>query len=286
MKLATFSTGGGSRLGLVDGERIIDLSAGDGPATMRELIQAGPEAWGRVEARGGTAGAVSLPLRDVRLLAPLPDPPKIVAIGLNYMDHCREQNVPVPERPLVFAKFPSSIIGPGEDIVWDPAMTQQVDYEAELGVVIGRRARRVSAERALDHVFGYTIVNDISARDIQFPDQQWVRGKSLDTFCPTGPFIVTADELPDPQALAIRLTVNGRVLQDSSTAEMIFGVRELISRLSLSFSFEPGDLMATGTPKGVGAFRRPPVFLQDGDQIAVEISGLGRLENRARTETA
>ena len=138
----------------------------------------------------------------------------------------------------------------------------------------------------LAHVFGYTIVNDISARDIQFPDKQWVRGKSLDTFCPTGPFIVTADEVPDPQALAIRCTVNGRVLQDSSSAEMIFGVRELIARLSYSFRFEPGDLIASGTPNGVGAFRRPPLFLQDGDTIAVEIAGLGRLENRARTETA
>ncbi len=286
MKLATFSTGGGSRLGVISGDRILDFTAGDGPATMRELIQAGPEAWAQVEARRRAGDAPSFPLGSVRLLAPLPDPPKIVAIGLNYMDHCREQNVPVPERPLVFAKFPSSIIGPGEDIVWDPALTRQVDYEAELGVVIGRRARRVSAERALDYVFGYTIINDVSARDIQFPDQQWVRGKSLDTFCPIGPFIVTADEVPDPQALPIRCSVNGRILQDSSTAEMIFGVRELIARLSQSFRFEPGDLMASGTPNGVGAFRKPPVFLQNGDTVVVEIEGLGRLENRARTETA
>ncbi len=286
MKLATFTADGESRLGVISGGRIIDLTAPGAPATMLELIQAGPPVWAQVEARSRTGDAASFPLGSVRLLAPLTNPPKIVAIGLNYMDHCREQNVPVPDRPLVFAKFSSSIIGPGDDIVWDPALTQQVDYEAELGVVIGRRARRVSVERALDHVFGYTIVNDISARDVQFPDKQWVRGKSLDTFCPLGPFIVTADEIPDPQALAIKCRVNGRYLQDSSTSEMIFGVRELIARLSYSFTFEPGDLISTGTPNGVGAFRRPPVFLQDGDAVIVEIEGIGQLENRARTETS
>jgi 2-keto-4-pentenoate hydratase/2-oxohepta-3-ene-1,7-dioic acid hydratase in catechol pathway len=286
MKLATYSTGGEARLGVIRGERIVDAAAPGVPATMLELIEAGPSAWAAVEARTGAAEAVSLPLGAVKLLAPLPDPPKIVAIGLNYMDHCREQNVPVPDRPLVFTKFSSSIIGPGDDIVWDPALTQQVDYEAELGVVIGRRARRVSVEQALDCVFGYTIVNDISARDLQFPDKQWVRGKSLDTFCPLGPVIVTAGEIPDPQALAIKCQVNGRYLQNSSTSEMIFGVRELIASLSRSFTFEPGDLIATGTPAGVGVFRKPPVFLQNGDTVIVEIEGIGRLENRARTMTS
>jgi 2-keto-4-pentenoate hydratase/2-oxohepta-3-ene-1,7-dioic acid hydratase in catechol pathway len=286
MKLAAFSTGSETRLGIIHGERIVDLTSPGAPATMLELIQAGPPAWARVDARSRAGDAASFPLRSVRLLAPLPDPPKIVAIGLNYMDHCREQNVPVPDRPLVFAKFSSSIIGPGDDIVWDPALTQQVDYEAELGVIIGRRARRVSVEQALDHVFGYTIVNDVSARDLQFPDKQWVRGKSLDTFCPLGPFIVTADEISDPQALAIKCQVNGRYLQNSSTSEMIFGVRELIADLSQSFTFEPGDLIATGTPAGVGVFRRPPVFLQDGDTIVIEIEGIGRLENRTRTATS
>jgi len=285
MKLAAFSIGSEIRYGAIQGERILDLTAPGAPATMLELILAGPPAWAQAEGRVRAGVAPSLPLDSVRLLAPLPNPPKIVAIGLNYMDHCREQNVPVPDRPLVFAKFPSSIIGPGDDIVWDPALTQQVDYEAELGVVIGRRARRVTVERALDHVFGYTIVNDVSARDIQFPDKQWVRGKSLDTFCPLGPVIVTAGEIPDPQALAIKCQVNGRYLQNSSTSEMIFGVRELIASLSRSFTFEPGDLIATGTPAGVGVFRKPPVFLQNGDTVIVEIEAIGRLENRARTET-
>lgn len=286
MRLATYAVGSRARLGIIKDGRIIDLTAPGGPATMLELIQAGPEVWAQAEMRSRATDAPSRPLTSVRLLAPLPNPPKIVAIGLNYMDHCREQNVPVPDRPLVFAKFPSSIIGPGDDIVWDPALTRQVDYEAELGVVIGRRARRVSAERALDYVFGYTIVNDVSARDLQFPDKQWVRGKSLDTFCPLGPVIVTADEIPDPQALAIQCQVNGQSMQNSSTGEMIFSVRQLIAVLSHSFTFEPGDLIATGTPNGVGVFRKPPVFLQDGDTVAVEIAGIGRLENRVRTETA
>jgi 2-keto-4-pentenoate hydratase/2-oxohepta-3-ene-1,7-dioic acid hydratase in catechol pathway len=155
------------------------------------------------------------------------------------MDHCREQNIPVPERPLVFAKFPSSVIGPSEAIRWDPELTQQVDYEAELGVVIGRQAYRVELDKALDYVFGYTIVNDISARDLQFSDGQWVRGKSLDTFCPVGPALVTADEIPDPQSLKIRCRINGQLLQDSSTSEMIFSVRELIAYLSRSFTLHP-----------------------------------------------
>ena len=283
MKLATYSTGNGTRLGVINNERIIDLTIPGAPTTMLGLIQAGPQAWAQIEARSRANDAASLPLASVRLLAPLPNPPKIVAIGLNYMDHCREQNLPAPDRPLVFAKFTSSIIGPGDDIVWNPALTQQVDFEAELGVVIGKRARYVSVEQALDFVFGYTIVNDISARDLQFADKQWVRGKSLDTFCPLGPFIVTADEIPDPQVLGIKCKVNEQYLQNSSTSEMVFSVRDLVGRLSQSFTFEPGDLITTGTPAGVGVFRNPPVFLLDGDTVSVEIDGIGQLMNRTRT---
>jgi 2-keto-4-pentenoate hydratase/2-oxohepta-3-ene-1,7-dioic acid hydratase in catechol pathway len=195
------------------------------------------------------------------------------------MDHVREQNQPIPERPIVFAKFNTAVIGPGEAIRWDPELTQQVDFEAELGVVIGKPARNVPLERALEHVFGFVNVNDVSARDIQFGDKQWVRGKSLDTFAPMGPMIVTADEIPDPQALGIRCLVNGEVMQDSSTKEMIFGVKELVAFLSRSFTLEAGDVISTGTPDGVGAFRKPPVFLKDGDRVAVEVESLGRLEN-------
>lgn len=221
-------------------------------------------------------------IADVQILAPITRPGKIVAIGLNYLDHCREQNIPAPLKPIVFTKFPSAIIGPEEPIRWDPDLTSQVDYEIELGVIIGQAARNVSEANALDYVFGYTIINDVSARDLQFSDQQWVRAKSLDTFCPVGPLVVSADEIPDPQALSLRTVLNGRVVQDSSTAEMVFGVARLISELSHSFTFHPGDLIATGTPDGVGVFRKPQIFLQDGDQLQLQIEKIGTLRNTVR----
>jgi len=218
-------------------------------------------------------------LAAVRLLAPVERPGKIVSIGQNYWDHVREQGKPPPERPIIFAKYPTSIIGPGDTIAWSPALTQKVDFEAELAVVIGKTARRVSEADALDYVFGYTAANDVTARDLQYGDGQWVRGKSLDTFCPLGPALVTADAIPDPQQLAIRCTVNGVTLQDSSTAEMIFNVAHLISYASQAFTLEPGDLILTGTPNGVGHFRTPPVYLQPGDRVVVEVERIGRLEN-------
>jgi len=182
--------------------------------------------------------------------------------------------------PIIFCKFPSAIVGPDAVIRWDPALTRQVDYEAELAVVMGRTARHVSAAEALDYVAGYTLCNDISARDLQFGDGQWVRGKSLDTFCPLGPWLVTRDEIPDPQALAIRCTINGQVMQDSSTSEMIFRVRELIEFCSRAFTLLPGDIIATGTPHGVGHFRKPPAYLKDGDVVTIDIQDIGQLTNR------
>ena len=184
-----------------------------------------------------------------------------------------------PREPLVFAKFPSSIVGPNDAIAWDRGLTDAVDYEAELAVLIGRSAWRVPVERALDHVFGYSCLDDVSARDLQFADGQWVRAKSLDTFCPIGPWIVTADEVADSQALGIRCIVGGEALQDGTTADMIFSVAELIGRLSHAFRLEPGDVIATGTPSGVGWFREPRRMLQDGDEVIVEIDGIGRLRN-------
>ena len=216
---------------------------------------------------------------DGQTLAPVSDPGKIVAIGLNYHDHAAEASLPIPDDPLVFAKFPSSIIGPGAPIRWSRSLSSGVDYEAELAVVIGQRARNVPVETALDHVFGYTCLNDVSARDLQFNDKQWVRGKSLDTFCPIGPALVTADEVPDPQALSIGSCIGTEVLQEASTADMIFGVAELISRLSRWFSLEPGDVIATGTPPGVGWFRTPRRVLEAGDEVTVEIGGIGALTN-------
>jgi 2,4-didehydro-3-deoxy-L-rhamnonate hydrolase len=211
-------------------------------------------------------------------MLPIDRPGKIICIGLNYRDHAEEQGVPLPEAPLLFAKWQNALIGPGEPIVIPPIVTR-CDYEAELGVVIGSRVRDVSAENALDAVSGYLCVNDVSARDLQFADGQWTRGKSPDTFCPVGPRLVPRDEVPDPQNLAIRAVLNGETRQESTTANMVFGVAELIAYVTRTITLEPGDLIATGTPAGVGAFRDPPAFMQPGDEITIEIEGLGSLTN-------
>jgi 2-keto-4-pentenoate hydratase/2-oxohepta-3-ene-1,7-dioic acid hydratase in catechol pathway len=211
-------------------------------------------------------------------------PSKIVCVGLNYRDHAEEQGTPIPKAPLLFAKWPNTLIGPGEPILI-PEEVEEADYEAELGVVIGRRTRRVSEREALDAVRGYVCVNDVSARDLQFADGQWTRGKSPDTFCPVGPRLVPREEIDDPQSLAIRCTVNGQVLQDSSTARMIFSVAEIIAYVSRVITLEPGDLIATGTPAGVGVFRDPKVLLKDGDEVTVEVEGLGTLTNPVQQES-
>ena len=212
---------------------------------------------------------------------PIDRPQKIVCIGLNYRDHAEEQGTELPAAPLLFAKWPNTLIGPGEPIVIPP-ITKHVDYEAELGVVIGERVRRASVENALEAVAGFLCLNDVSARDLQFSDGQWVRGKSLDTFCPVGPELVPAADVPDPQALAIRAVVNGEVLQDSHTSNMIFTVAEIVAHVSRAITLEPGDLIATGTPAGVGAFREPPVWLEPGDEVTIEIEGVGALTNPVR----
>jgi 2,4-didehydro-3-deoxy-L-rhamnonate hydrolase len=215
---------------------------------------------------------------------PIDLPQKIVCIGLNYRDHAEEQGTELPAAPLLFAKWPNALIGHGEPIVI-PRASQKVDYEAELGVVIGSRVRNVSEENALEAVRGYLCLNDVSARDLQFSDGQWTRGKSPDTFCPIGPELVSRDEVPDPQALAIRCVLNGEVMQDSTTANMIFTVAEIIAYASATMTFEPGDLIATGTPAGVGVFRDPQVLLRDGDEVTIEIEGLGALTNPVRAES-
>jgi len=204
-------------------------------------------------------------------------PQKIVCVGLNYRDHAEEQGVELPKRPLLFAKWPNTLIGDGDPICI-PAISKQVDYEAELGVVIDRQARGVSTGEALDFVRGYVVANDVSGRDLQFSDGQWVRGKSLDTFLPVSE-LVPANEVPDPQALPIRAVLNGDVMQDSTTANMIFGVAEIVAFVSEAITLEPGDLIITGTPAGVGAFRDPQVWLQPGDSITIEIEGLGSITN-------
>jgi 5-carboxymethyl-2-hydroxymuconate isomerase len=292
VRLISCRTERGETLGVVDGERWLpaaDLVAG-GPATIGELLAGGPDALAALRAAAAGPSRIvneGRPLAEADLLPPVPRPGKVVAIGRNYREHVEEESAePPPPAPLVFAKFPSAIVGPGAEIRWDPALTQQVDWEAELAVVIGSAARNVPLDGALDHVLGYTCLDDVSARDLQFGDGQWVRGKSLDTFCPIGPAIVTADEIPDPQRLAISCTVDGEVVQSSSTSMMYFGVAEIISHCSRSFTLEPGDMIATGTPGGVGVFRKPPRFLGDGSVVTVEIEGIGRLTNRCRHVSA
>jgi len=214
--------------------------------------------------------------------APLRNPGKIVAIGLNYIDHASESKMELPKHPLVFTKFNSSITGPYDPVLIPSSVTRKADYEVELAVILGRRAKNVAKEYALDYVFGYTIINDISARDIQFEDGQWVRGKSLDTFCPMGPFIITADEISDPQDLQLSCTINNNILQNASTKDMIFSVADLISVLSASFTFEPGDIISTGTPGGVGFIRKPPVYLCNEDIIKTEVQKIGVLINKVK----
>ena len=306
MRLLTFRREGVASLGAAMGDDVLDLP-GAAAATdiadwppdldLRAFLGMGESALDKArrtiaaveeKLRRGDGGhfasrGLLFPRDTVKLLAPVPNPSKIVAIGLNYRDHAREQGVPIPDRPIIFAKFPTSVIGPGDTITWDPALTQQVDYEAELAFVIGKTARNVAEKDAFTYVAGYTCADDVSARDLQFGDRQWVRGKSLDTFCPLGPVLVTADEIPDPHNLAIRAVLNGRVMQDSSTAELIFGVAALVAFISRAFTLLPGDVVLTGTPHGVGVFRDPPLFLKDSDRIAVEIERIGRLENDCRT---
>jgi 2,4-didehydro-3-deoxy-L-rhamnonate hydrolase len=213
-------------------------------------------------------------------MLPVTRPGKIICVGLNYRDHAEEQGVALPSRPLLFAKWPSAVVGPGDAIVLPP-ISRQVDYEAELGVVIGERCRAVPLRSSLDVVAGYVCVNDVSARDLQFGDGQWTRAKSLDTFCPVGP-LTPASAVPDPQALRIRCLLNDQAMQDSSTSQMVFGVADLIAFASEAITLEPDDLIATGTPAGVGVFRDPQVFLAHGDEVTVEIETIGSLTNRVQ----
>ena len=297
MKFVSFvkDAGGMPRFGaLLDGDLVIDLSSPDSgiersPSYLdwydfdapcnqeaRALAQraaSDPAVVATLEGHGALH-----PLSDVLLLSPVPRPGKVICIGLNYRDHAIESGMDIPTSPIVFSKFSTSVTGPGGPVVL-PLGSTEVDYEAELAVVIGRRAVQVSEDEAYDHVFGYTNLNDVSARDFQFADGQWQRGKSCDTFAPMGTFIATKEAIPDPHHLAIRFRLNGKTLQDSNTDQLIFSIPELVSFLSQSVTLEPGDVIATGTPPGVGFARKPPIYLQDGDRMEVEIEGLGILEN-------
>jgi 2-keto-4-pentenoate hydratase/2-oxohepta-3-ene-1,7-dioic acid hydratase in catechol pathway len=239
-----------------------------------ELIAKAPEVTTAL-----TAGRDVPGVGDVELLAPVVGVGKMMAVGLNYLDHIRETNAKVPERPIVFAKYPNSITAPYEPIVVDPTLTEKADYEAELAVIIGRRTRSVSEAEALEAIFGYCVANDVSARDWQSMESQFLRSKSLDTFCPIGPWITTTDHVADPQALRIWSQVNGERRQDSSTKEMLFPIARLVAFIAEGITLDPGDVILTGTPHGVGVGMKPPRFLNPGDVVACEIEGLGRIEN-------
>ena len=288
LRLVTYTAkDGASHLGALTDQGIVDLSAAARElgfphgifSSMSSWLEGGANRLGDPAKLTSNAAASTLPLSDVRLQAPVPRPGKIVAIGLNYKDHSIESGAAAPPKsPIIFAKFTTSIAGP-EDAIVIPVGNPNVDYEAELAVVIGRRGKAIPDAHAFEYVAGYMPLNDVSARVWQFGDKQWVRGKSCDTFCPTGPHLTTRDEISDPHALAIRARVNGVTMQDSNTSKMIFLVPQLIEFISASITLEPGDIIATGTPEGVGAFRKPPVFLKPGDVVEVEIEGLGVLRN-------
>jgi 2-keto-4-pentenoate hydratase/2-oxohepta-3-ene-1,7-dioic acid hydratase in catechol pathway len=311
MKLVTYESAKQSRLGVVQGDVVVDVAAAYGlirkgritdtkmaaaaevlrklgrpPQDMIELLGLGEryrKALGVVVASAGAMGkkgptGLAIPLRSAKLRAPIAHPNKITCIGLNYADHAREGGQEPPPAPIFFLKSHNTICGPGDAIKLPPNSTQ-VDYEAEFAVVIGKRGSRIPESEAHKYIAGYTVLHDVSARDMQFGDKQWYRGKSCDTFAPTGPWIVTPDDIPDPHNLRISLTLNGETLQDSNTSNLIFKVPFLISYLSQSVTWEVGDLISTGTPPGVGFARKPPVFLKAGDTVSVTVEGIGTLTN-------
>jgi acylpyruvate hydrolase len=295
MKLVRFSVNGQPpRVGALQGDRIADLQASlaaslarRGVVRAREIAATLAPASTRAFLEGGAATQeavsaitdwVTVPAASARLHAPIDDPGKFICIGLNYRDHAEEAGMPIPKEPPIFAKWNNAILDPGEPIL-RPRGSTQLDWEVELGVVIGRTARYVSREQALDYVWGYTIINDVSARDFQFLTSQWMAGKIPETFAPVGPYIADRSEITDPHVLSLKTWVNGTQMQDGNTRTLIFDVRYLVSYLSGLITLQPGDLIATGTPPGVGFAKKPPVLMQPGDVCRMEITGLGVLEN-------
>jgi acylpyruvate hydrolase len=295
MKLVRFSVNGQSpRLGALQGDRIADLQASVAASLARRGVVRAPEiaaalvpASTRAFLEGGAATQdalaavtdwVTVPASAARLHAPITDPGKFICIGLNYRDHAEEAGMPIPKEPPIFAKWANAILDPGEPIL-RPRGSTQLDWEVELGVVIGRPTRHVSRAQALDYVWGYTIINDVSARDFQFLTSQWMAGKIPETFAPVGPYIADRGEIPDPHSLSLKTWVNGTQMQNGNTKTLIFDVAYLVSYLSGLMTLQPGDLIATGTPPGVGFAKKPPVLMQPGDVCRMEITGLGILEN-------
>ncbi len=276
MRLVTFSTGGAPRAGLLSGDQILDLEPA-GFNGVRSFLDGGAEAIAKAGKLLANPAA-GIPLTEAKLHAPIPDPEKFICIGLNYRDHAIESGMEIPDTPTVFTKYRNAIIGPGEPIKIPP-VSNEVDYEAGFAFVIGKTAKDVAAADWEDYVFGYTIVNDVSARDYQPATSQWTIGKTFDTFGPTGPAIVSKDEVADPHNLRISLKLNGQVLQDSSTDQLIFRIPDLVEYLTKVMTLVPGDIISTGTPPGVGFARKPPVFMKPGDEVIVKVEGLGELRN-------
>ncbi len=275
MKLLMILVEGTPKIGILKNNRVMVLRGA--PASLDALIQ---QHQNLLPQLAEVTNTLSLSYADAQILAPLTRPGKIICIGLNYADHAAEQDIAkAPEHPLLFAKFNTSIIGPDEAIRWPADVTNDIDYEAELAVIISKEAKNVSVADAMDYVFGYTIINDVTARDIQNSDKQWIRGKSFDTFCPMGPVIVTMNEIQDPHNLGISLRLNGKTMQASNTSNLIHKIPHLIEYISRTSTLMPGDIISTGTPSGVGAYQQPPVWLRSGDTVEVEIEAIGVLRN-------
>lgn len=300
MRYATFSlkTDPTHRLGLVVDDRVVDAASlagsrwpGPFPARLLDFVQAGPDAWNRLADLAANAShAASHAASDVRWHAPIPRPLKnVLCMGKNWTGHVKEIATALGDTPknpshaVLFTKAPTTVNGPFDDITWDPAVTQQVDWEVEVAAIIGRSGRDIARADALGHVFGYTVLNDVTARDLQRRHQQFFKGKSLDGFCPMGPFVVTADEFGDPQNKSLTCRVNGVVKQHGNTRDMLFPIDAIIEVLSVGMTIEAGDILATGTPDGVGLGRTPPEFLADGDVLETEVQGIGTMRNNMRT---
>ncbi len=283
MRLVTFQHQNHAHAGVISGNQVIGLKSSGFP-TVLSFLQGGREAVKRLEVLlAKPPEGETFSLESVQLLAPIPVPPKIICIGLNYRDHAIESGMAIPSTPTVFTKFATSVIGPGAPIVL-PKHSEKPDYEAELAFVIGKGGRYIAAADWRAHVFGYMNLNDVSARDYQMATSQWTIGKTFDTFAPMGPWLVSADEIADPHELPIRCTINGEVLQNSNTRELIFKIPELVEYLSSVFTLEAGDIVSTGTPPGVGMARKPPRWLAPGDDVVIAVEGLGELRNPVRAE--
>lgn len=288
MRLVRFTTAPTSvpRVGvqLHDNGPIADVTAVDAgiPQCMKAVLAGGSEMLARM--RAATSVARTFAPGEYTLEAPIPDPEKVLCVGMNYVDHCTEQNYPIPKEPLIFSKFSSSVVGPNADVIYNPKLVKKMDFEVELVIVVGKEGKNVSKANAMDYVAGYTVAHDVSARDWQMErnGKQWLLGKTMDTFCPIGPAIVTKDGLKDPHKLGIRCRLNGDTVQDSNTEQLIFKTEELIEWISALITIKPGDIILTGTPPGVGCFRNPPLWLKAGDVVECEIDGIGVVKNNIK----